>query len=274
MSNMTGFEALTVSTAAVSVTPGTITPLVRSALFIVTKAAVRYRGDGTAPTASTGAPLWPGQVLPLVGKGTIRNAQFIRQDSTDAVVYCLAYDMVDIVGPISNGGLYEDNVAFTPGSPVSVIGALADDTSPDSVDEADTGAVAMSLQRELYVRPSRRGASEVKVISVSSVSDSSARVDMVEPTSGKAIRVIAVYAWTTNTTAHRVHFYFGDGVTEQSARAKIVYGAVIDFDFMPNMQMVFPDGAGPVGAINEALSVRTSANIETYNEFFVVYREE
>lgn len=45
-----------------------------------------------------------------------------------------------------------DDGAFTPGvSSVTPIGALADETTPDSVDEGDVGAVRMTLARGLHV---------------------------------------------------------------------------------------------------------------------------
>lgn len=50
-------------------------------------------------------------------------------------------------------GSQTDDAAFTPGtSLVSVIGAEFDDSSPDSVDEGDGGALRMSGRRELYIQ--------------------------------------------------------------------------------------------------------------------------
>lgn len=46
-----------------------------------------------------------------------------------------------------------DDSAFTPtSSKVSVLGAFADETAPDAVDEGDAGALRMSLNRNLYVQ--------------------------------------------------------------------------------------------------------------------------
>lgn len=49
--------------------------------------AVRYRLDGTAPTATVGMPLAVGDRLILSGRGRIAAAKFIRQ-TTDAVLRC------------------------------------------------------------------------------------------------------------------------------------------------------------------------------------------
>ena len=53
---------------------------------------------------------------------------------------------------VSGAGDITDDSAFTPGtSEVSVIGAFADMTTPDSVDEGDAGALRMTLDRKLLV---------------------------------------------------------------------------------------------------------------------------
>lgn len=50
-------------------------------------------------------------------------------------------------------GTHLDDAAFTPAgtTAVVVIGGFADDTSPDSVNEGDAGAVRMSLARAMHV---------------------------------------------------------------------------------------------------------------------------
>lgn len=58
-----------------------------------------------------------------------------------------------ISGAGSGGTAAADDSVFTPATTnVTPIGGFADDTAPDSVDEGDTGAVRMSLRRELYVQ--------------------------------------------------------------------------------------------------------------------------
>lgn len=50
--------------------------------------------------------------------------------------------------------VFTDDAAYTPGtSKAIVIGAQADETSPDSVDEGDAGALRMTLSRELLTKP-------------------------------------------------------------------------------------------------------------------------
>jgi len=124
--------------------------------------------------------------------------------------------------------------------------------------------------------PSVAGASEIISGSVSSDSDSSTRATVATPNSGKKARIVQIQAWTVSATAHRVEFYFDTGANNQSDRTKVIGSQVLDSDGTggPNMILTFPDGAGPIGAADDVISVRTSTNIGTSNEFEVHYREE
>jgi len=124
--------------------------------------------------------------------------------------------------------------------------------------------------------PSVAGASEIISGSVSSDSDSSTRATVATPNSGKKIRIVQIMAWTLSATVHRVEFYFDTGANGQSDRTKVIGSQVLDSDGTggPNMILTFPDGAGPIGAADDVISVRTSTNISTSNEFEVHYREE
>ena len=68
-----------------------------------------------------------------------------------AIAVCNA-DGTAISAGGGGGTSMTDDAAFTPGgSSVTPIGALADEASPDAVDEGDVGAVRMTLQRGLHV---------------------------------------------------------------------------------------------------------------------------
>ena len=91
--------------------------------------------------------------MPIAGK---YEATPTTYDDGDAVPLLvdengrLQIDISSISGIPSN----TDDSAFTIGSDlVSPIGALADETAPDSVDEGDIGLVRMGLNRVLYVQP-------------------------------------------------------------------------------------------------------------------------
>lgn len=75
------------------------------------------------------------------------------------VVDANGYLKVVIEAGGGGGGTLVDDAAFTVGgTEVMVLGALADETGPDSVDEGDGGAVRMSLDRMLLSQVSGRAA--------------------------------------------------------------------------------------------------------------------
>ena len=80
------FESLTISSTAVAITAGNIDQHHDDALITVEVAAVRFRIDGTAPTATVGHILEVGDVLELRGMGEIGKFQAIRRDGSDATL--------------------------------------------------------------------------------------------------------------------------------------------------------------------------------------------
>lgn len=88
-----GYEAITVSSTAVGFTATVIVTSSRSAVvaecFIVTD-AIRYRDDGTAPTAAIGMPVAVSTPFQVCGQLAVRNLRMIRQ-TTDATAHCSYY---------------------------------------------------------------------------------------------------------------------------------------------------------------------------------------
>lgn len=82
------FESLTVSTSSVGFTAGTVGSNRNKALVTVETAAVRFRLDGTAPTASVGLVLEDGDALILDSQPQLQNVRFIRRDGVDATLRC------------------------------------------------------------------------------------------------------------------------------------------------------------------------------------------
>jgi hypothetical protein len=82
----------------------------------------------------------------IAGAGAVSTAvQRVTLASDDPAVTSLA--LLDDV-------IFADDTAYTPAtSKALVIGAQADMTAPDSVDEGDAGALRMTLSRELLVSP-------------------------------------------------------------------------------------------------------------------------
>ena len=80
--NVVGFESLTISNSAVALTrPMTA----RSFLGKLETAAVRVRGDGTAPTTTVGVLVSVGEVI-ILDDSELDRAQFIRQSGSDGTL--------------------------------------------------------------------------------------------------------------------------------------------------------------------------------------------
>ena len=87
MANQVSYENLAVSDSAVSFTASTVTNRAKSALITVEGADVRWRADGTSPSATVGSLLKDGEKLIFRGEGIIKNIEFNRDASADAVVH-------------------------------------------------------------------------------------------------------------------------------------------------------------------------------------------
>ncbi len=102
--------------------------------------------------------------------------------------------------------------------------------------------------------------------------NSTTRATMLTPTTGTRIRIISVNMSFVATTSNGVEVYFGDGANIGSDVTKAVTEAR-----QAGIGPVFEgwlDGAGPVGALNEVLSLRGSLQVNEDVDVIVVYREE
>lgn len=79
------FETVTVADTAISLTAGTYTTAIRAVISVET-ATLRYRVDGTAPTASVGHIANDGDVIILESSIAISNFQAIRTTGTSASI--------------------------------------------------------------------------------------------------------------------------------------------------------------------------------------------
>jgi len=82
-------QKFTVSNSATTVTTLYSVPPVKMVTFDVQTQNVVARWDGTAPTATTGHVLVAGAAYTWDAE-QFNNCQFIRQGSTDAVIFCSA----------------------------------------------------------------------------------------------------------------------------------------------------------------------------------------
>lgn len=83
--SVSNFETVSVTGTAGGLTAATYAGAVK-ATITVEACAIRYRGDGTAPTATSGHVLNPGDVLKLDTPDEIRRAKFISRDGGTASI--------------------------------------------------------------------------------------------------------------------------------------------------------------------------------------------
>lgn len=83
-----GFEQLTVSTAALAL--ASVPSRASNALIAVSTNGVRWRDDGTNPTAAIGVPMAAGQSLEYDGDPSA--LKFIRSGAADAVLDVSYYE--------------------------------------------------------------------------------------------------------------------------------------------------------------------------------------
>ena len=126
----------------------------------------------------------------------------------------------------------------------------------------------------LAVGPRSPGASEVKATIKATVSDSSTKVTLLTPTSGKKVRIIAVMMNSKDTGASLFELFFGTGTSILTTPANAIADAFLDLTDFPSFFLTFPDGAGPVGAADAVVSMRTNVNITGNGRFTIIYREE
>lgn len=96
----------------------------------------------------------------VLGEGAATSDELIPGDGTNGLLVNLGSNNdVTVTGAaltalqLIDNPVVVDDAAFTPGTTsVSMAGATFDDTTPDSVDEGDAGALRMSARRELYVQ--------------------------------------------------------------------------------------------------------------------------
>ena len=99
MANCIGYEPLQVA-GPIGPTAATVSGGVACAIFYLDPSAVspvRWRPDGTNPTAQVGLQIMPGGHIVVAGNANIVRSRFTSTDSIAATLHCLYYDRVDVV---------------------------------------------------------------------------------------------------------------------------------------------------------------------------------
>lgn len=158
----------------------------------ITGTAVMWEDTGdTMRSVSVVKPL-PAQISDGTRTATVRDTG--TNDSLNVAVVDAAGNQVT-----SFGLSMTDDAAFTVGSSsITPIGALADETTPDSVDEGDVGAVRMTLDRHLrsvaeQINGSIRvGASSLEVKWIKINATASGDNTIISAVASKKLRVIGI----------------------------------------------------------------------------------
>lgn len=202
----------------------------------------------------------------------------------------VSYVWLDLRGKVvisgtSNNGLSANERVFVvgagnaDGATVEAIGLLTDSQlrgfAPDGASDRlrTVGDSAPGLG-QLSASPASPGSSDTKTIVVDVAATSATRQTLLTPTVGKKLRIVTVEVVTRGLTTNpdRVGVYFGTGAAYMTTVANAVA------EFVPGTtgkgEMNFPDGGGPVGAVDAVLSGITETETETALRYTITYREE
>jgi len=103
--------------------------------------------------------------------------------------------------------------------------------------------------------------------------NSTSRVTMITPASGKKIRIHSVSMCTSSTTLVRGAIYFGTGAFIETTVANAISYYAIDGDAATSTAIcVWAAGNQPLGAADEVVSAINNAAVSI--EYIVVYSEE
>jgi len=116
------------------------------------------------------------------------------------------------------------------------------------------------------------GASEVKSL-IATITSSTSRATMITPTSGTRVRVISASIYSDSATPTDAEIYFGTGSHIGVNTTTVIYETETDADNLPVPNITWPDGGGPVGAVDAVVSIRTTDSVD-FARFIMHYREE
>ena len=114
----------------------------------------------------------------------------------------------------------------------------------------------------------------IKTFFKNTASDSTSRATLVTPTSGKKIRVISIQCANSSAATAIFEVYFDTGTTIASDATKAIFVTMLLTGTQLHDGMVWSPGSGPLGDVNDVVSIRTSADVGTSGWFVIVYREE
>ena len=145
--------------------------------------------------------------------------------------------------------------------------------TPAAVADGDNTYLLVDSNGRLIIdsRAADPAASEVKT-DRSTNNNSTTVATALTPTSGKKVRIISVLIAFEGSTSNGLEVYFGTGANIGTTGGKEIaeaHQAAIGPVFF-----AWPDGAGPVGAADDVVSLRGTAAVAEDVDLIVTYREE
>ena len=122
------------------------------------------------------------------------------------------------------------------------------------------------------------GASEVKSL-LGTIGNTTTRATLITPTSGKKVRLISVVIPNDDDITDDYEVYFGTGANITTTAANAIFQSSIRRGdvtavFNTGRSIVWPDGAGPVGAVDAVVTGRRSVASGNTQNLIFQYREE
>ncbi len=155
---------------------------------------------------------------------------------------------------------------------LSALVGLAPDGAIDRI--RSLGDVALDGLGQLCVATAVPGAGVVTSTKVNAGDPSSTRVTVATPTSGTRIRMVSIILMNFSATTSQLQVYFDTGANIDTDISKAIGAARLDNDHTPNLVAAWPDGAGPVGAVDDVISLRATPDVTTNAVIVCQYREE
>ena len=146
-------------------------------------------------------------------------------------------------------------------------------TALQLIDDLRTALESVGTDR-LNVNVKATGASEVMAAHHRTTDPSTTRATIATPASGKKIRIISCQMWSGLTTTSIFEVYFHTGADIYTNPGKEIMEVALQRPETMAFGLSWPDGGGPVGAVDEVVSVRVASNIELEGRFLIQYREE
>ncbi len=213
----------------------------------------------------------------------VRVGSRYRADPPEVADGANIYLLVDSAGRVLISGATPSNTRAV-GNPVQ-IGGTIDEVFPRSGTEGDVRSFRATSKGNQIIEvykdntpllplAAMPGASEVKSATASIGATSVNRATLATPATGKRIRIVSleVLSYGLSTDPAGVYFWFGTGARFTTTAGKAIASPA------PGVKgsafLVWPDGAGPLGGVNEPVSWNTQVETETGLRANLHFREE